>query len=398
MIKTAENSSRLIYIDGLRGIICLWIVLTHCYWEAFPDGSTGALYLPLGLALQPIAFSNKVAVFFVISGYCIFLPFIRARSSIIAGGLFVFIKRRMRRILPPYYASLALSLLLISLTPALQTAQGVRWDTALPAFTPDVLLSHLLLVHNLDQNWIVRINPPLWSLAVEWQIYFLFLLLLLPLWRRFGLTLALTVGFILGFLPHFLLRESANYSWTCPWFLSLFCLGAVAASAFHFPRQVYKSALAGTLIFGMTTLTAINTRPLWLGQAGPFQLWIDLSVGLLTGFFLAYGTSAVALPEYARKVHLLESKIPQILGKYSYSLYLVHFPLLSLVHAGLRSFFTSNDEHPLWRLGLLFVIGVPLSLLAAFVFHNVFETMIARLFTANGTAGTQDKQKVTAAV
>ena len=43
-----------------------------------------------------------------------------------------------------------------------------------------------VFVHNWNFDWVYRINGPMWSVATEWQIYFLFPLLLLPLWRRVG--------------------------------------------------------------------------------------------------------------------------------------------------------------------------------------------------------------------
>ena len=81
--------------------------------------------------------------------------------------------------------TLVLCWLLIALIPGLQRAERVRWDRALPAFEPGVVLSHLLLVHNLDERWIFKVDPPLWSVATEWQIYWLFPGLL-AVWRRHG--------------------------------------------------------------------------------------------------------------------------------------------------------------------------------------------------------------------
>src|SRR5205807_7495201 len=101
-----------------------------------------------------------VALFIVISGFCLMLPVSR-RELDLRGGVPRFFAKRARRILPPYYASIVLALLLLPVRVG-------KWD----------LLSHLLLIQNLDPTRAVAINGVLWSIAVEWQIYFWFPLFL----------------------------------------------------------------------------------------------------------------------------------------------------------------------------------------------------------------------------
>src|SRR5947209_5168121 len=90
--------------------------------------------------------------------------------------------------------------------------------------------THLLLVHNANPAWLFSINPPMWSIAVEWQIYFIFALLLLPVWRAAGNGAALLVAFVLGLSPIYLLPSSFNIEWSCPWYIGLFAMGLVAAN------------------------------------------------------------------------------------------------------------------------------------------------------------------------
>src|SRR5581483_5580771 len=78
---------------------------------------------------------DAVAVFIVLSGYCLMLPVVRGGGEL-AGGFAGYISRRARRILPPYYVTLVVSLLLIWSVPALQRPSGTTWDDSLPAFTP----------------------------------------------------------------------------------------------------------------------------------------------------------------------------------------------------------------------------------------------------------------------
>ena len=64
-----------------------------------------------------------------------------------------------------------------------------------------------------------------------------------------------------------------------------------------------------------------------------------------------------------------ENKWAVRLGVFSYSLYLVHSPLISLVHIALRS----QHLSPLTRFILMPIVGVPVILSLSYLFHLAFE-------------------------
>lgn len=68
-------------------------------------------------------------------------------------------------------------------------------------------------------------------------------------------------------------------------------------------------------------------------------------------------------------LRLLEARWSVELGAFSYSLYLTHYPLLAWADAILRSWGCGSDA----RLALLLLVASPLCLLAAYLFHLVFE-------------------------
>ena len=139
---------------------------------------------------------SAVAVFIVLSGFSLMIPVVKHGRA--PGGVPGYIARRARRILPTYYAALAFSLLLIWYFPPLSRTDDPRWEHALPAFSfRSAILPHLLLVHNLKGWWAMRIDPPMWSVATEWQIYFLFPALLAA-WRRWGVSAMVALGFAVG--------------------------------------------------------------------------------------------------------------------------------------------------------------------------------------------------------
>ena len=113
-LEASRARLHLAYIDGMRAVAALVVVLNHTYaqaWCAFYDQfpPPELAFLTYSLAVGHLA----VSVFIVISGFCLFLPVTR-NGGLLKGGTALFFQRRARRILPPYYAAVAISLLLIA--------------------------------------------------------------------------------------------------------------------------------------------------------------------------------------------------------------------------------------------------------------------------------------------
>ncbi len=217
MNKSIEKSSRLRlhYLDGLRGLAALYVVLVHIEPEM---GATLPLFWSTFTKLLRYG-GFAVAIFIALSGYVLMLPVSRSRSGHLEGTLIDYIRRRSRRILPPYYAALLFSLFLGFVVFLLERFSDFQWNEIAgkgpfsPRFTFIDVLSHLLLVHNLSSVTHMTINPPMWSVATEWQIYFIFPLILLPVWRRFGLLASIITAYVISLLPIYLLNglfESAS--------------------------------------------------------------------------------------------------------------------------------------------------------------------------------------------
>jgi peptidoglycan/LPS O-acetylase OafA/YrhL len=68
-------------------------------------------------------------------------------------------------------------------------------------------------------------------------------------------------------------------------------------------------------------------------------------------------------------VRALSSRSVVATGRYSYSLYLIHVPIIVVLHLMLLRL----NLTPIATLGLMFAVGVPFALAAAFLFYLVFE-------------------------
>ncbi len=161
-------------LDGLRAIAALLVVLYH-----YTDISRGHWIL-LGRNLDYLWVYGETGVhlFFILSGFLLFMPYVRAmRAGRPLPSIRNFYKRRALRILPAYFACLVV--MVAVQYPTLLAQEGV---TGLSA---DFVL-HLLMLHNLSLAFNRTINGPFWTLAIEWQFY-----LVLPL---FAWLIALFVG------------------------------------------------------------------------------------------------------------------------------------------------------------------------------------------------------------
>jgi peptidoglycan/LPS O-acetylase OafA/YrhL len=315
---------------------------------------------------------DAVAVFIVLSGYCLMLPVARAEGQL-TRGLRSYFARRAWRILPPYYAAVFGSLLVIALVPALETPTQTIWDDTTPAFTASAIGSHLLLVHNLFPSLAHRINGPLWSVATEWQIYLFFPLLLLPIWRRFGPTATLLAGFGLGSAFVYLTPAAAHTA--DAWYLGLFAVGMCAAGI-GFASRPRETALRERGPWGILSLVLIAAVA--VGATLLVKVWFvwmplsDSLVGAATACSLVYLTRHAlnpALQERPLSLRVLESMPLVTLGRFSYSLYLTHLPVLARCYFGLRRLALSATAQTL----TLTLLSLPLSVPLSFAFFWVFE-------------------------
>lgn len=361
-------------MDGLRAVAAGYVVLFH----AVPGFSQNALTGPWRIARRVFAYGHEaVAIFIVLSGYCLMLPVVRSRPERLTVELGRFVRRRALRILPPYFAALALSLALLIFVPALRRGgTGTIWDESLPGIDLGAIASHLILVHNWSRAWGYQINGPLWSVASEWQIYFFFPLLLLPVWRRFGPPAAIALAAALGYAPLAFVPQQALVA--IPWYLLLFTFG-MAAAAVNFSEQALPSRWrAGVrwtrwcqaLWFGCVALSSLLAR-LWF-QLKPLS---DLLVGMAAATLLIVLTGQAMSGARGRLLDWLESRPLVALGHFSYSLYLTHLPVLALCYYGLSTLHLPAIIQAL----LLWTIGPLLSLLVAYTFYLAIERRFIQL-------------------
>ena len=376
-MKKPEDYSvraRVKFLDGMRGVAAAYVMIGHAYLY-IRERVDPAVSQTFRKTLRLLDYGHyAVAIFIVLSGFLLMLPVAQSTHGQLRGGSAGFIRRRARRILPPYVAAVCVSVVVLILVPAVRDVGDLSLGS---------ILTHLLLIHNLFPQYLMSLNGPLWTVAMEWQIYFLLPFAFLPVWKRGGIVALLTVGITLGLLPLAVLPARYNLSWTSPWYVGLFAFGATGAliafsaepsAAWVRARARWRISTAAllallALLFGLEIDAA--WRPLWAK---------DLLLGaIIVSVILALIESPANVPTHRRAdprhrpeqlvLRFLTCRSIATLGTFSYSIYLIHeVLLLAISHVLLQLSWPAAT-----LLIAQFCVGVPVTLALCYTFFRLFE-------------------------
>jgi peptidoglycan/LPS O-acetylase OafA/YrhL len=374
IVAPRPSSIHLRYLDGFRGLAALYVTLFHAYVNP-TFGERPVFWWPVQAVVNLLMFGHfGVVAFIVLSGYCLSIPFVRLRRDYTLFEVQRFMRRRAWRILPAYYVALLLSMLMLAAYPAMQHPTDTAQDLAIPAWSSGSILSHLALIHDLRPAWAYKINAPLWSVATEWQIYFIFILILVPLWRWAGLTTAVLLAGALGiglsrWVPQLAAAQCSM--------LGAFALGMAAAGVSfsdappgRWLRERVPWGIASTLLFVAIVATLIG-RPALVKHL----LTADALIALGCACFMIYCTQhssdnpAVDRGRSSLVVHILERRALVWIGLVSYSVYLMHWPIIEALEIAMTRAGYRYD-----RVAAMTVfVGVPVSLLIGWMLHRFVE-------------------------
>jgi len=358
------------YLEGLRGLAALYVALYHVVLTLDGVRPGASAVIPFsGAWLKWGHFA--VALFIVISGYVLALPVV-VRGSL-SGGVRGFFMRRARRLLPGYYAALVLAM------PFWIAQLHFTQDDASPLRIIGNFIVHALLLHNVSQHTIQTIDGPLWSVAVECQIYLVFAFVLLPVVRRFGLGTMVALAFAIGLLPlaiGTLRHDSPRYALddSCYWFIGIFALGSAAAYVAHGRDALFarlRERVPWRTVWAIATVAFIALAyDRVVTEVPPWEFWqpdIALGVVAAVGFVIlaTSPTGRLSSPTIA----WLSSKPCVLLGTFSYSLYLIHFPILVTVMQTLSGTPLSNPQIVV----LCYGVVIPAIVALAYAFSLAFE-------------------------
>lgn len=389
------DKSTTAYLDGLRGIAAFCIYIEHFSIILFPyvrygyngsDSSTSLLQLPIVRIL--FAGTSMVNIFFILSGYVLSLkPYTYAKAqsydrvlSSISSTLF----RRAHRLYYPglvstFFVMLAVSLHILDVSaefpvqPLRPLQRSTWWDQYIDWC--NFVWRYLANVwpapggsKHLNSNY----GAHLWTLPALFQCSMVGLMSLLAFCR-------------FRFVPNMILTAALG-CFCMLWDMDRIALalyGAALARAHidHGDRKEHNSMLrtfffSSLLVLGLyaaslpefhNTATRILGYPLWM---------FDLRLGLCYTLGAALIVGSIS---HLRHIQvLLSMSIPQYLGKISYSLYIVHEPLLQIFGWSLANRIRQATETWHWlihicAIGLCWMSVTLIIMLVAHSFWKVVE-------------------------
>lgn len=368
-MKLTARQGRIQSLDGLRGVAAFVVVLHHALItypilrNVFEDGppiaKTGS---PAWWMVQtPLHFfwagGEAVFVFFILSG--VVLGLLVRRSE--AFDWRSYYPSRLVRLYLPVWSSIVFALLIFIAVRAVSPAAGVRWfDERRTDFAPVDLLKAAVFLRGTD-----KYNGPLWSLL--WEILFS---LLLPAFvvvyirfRRSWPTQLIVTFFVMAI--GCVLRSEVAPVGNFLLYMSIFGVGMIMAAHLDEFRALSERLDATPhdrrwwallLLAGCLALCAY-----WYVQPArlPIQMMhltylVQVAGAAMIVFCVAFDP---------RVVRAFTARPVRALGRISFSLYLVHDPVLLAINH-----LTGDNSQP-----LVLLVGVPLSVVVAIGFYQFAE-------------------------
>ena len=356
-LESVSTAERVASLTGIRAVAALLVMATHAAYTTgkYTHGYVGLVYSRMEIG---------VPIFFVLSGYLLFAPWVMAAAT---GGRPPSVRRyawhRVRRIMPAYVVTVLIAYLLYHFRTA-----GPN-----PGHTWMGLLRNLTLTQIYTDNYLYsylhQALTQMWSLAVEVAFYVvlpaLAYLLLVVLCRRAWRPVLLLTGLagLAALTPAWLvLVHTTDFLpdgaplWL-PTYLAWFIGGMLLAVLNALGVRAYAMAcvpLAVVCFFIVSTPIAgePTTSPAGLQEAI-----------VKAGFYAVIATLAVAplaLGDRGLYARLLSSRPMIFLGEISYEIFLIHLLTMELVMVEVLRFPIYTGSVPMLFMVTL-VVTVPLA-------------------------------------
>lgn len=361
--RTAEKIG---YLDGLRGIAALMVVIGHFIQQFFPEFygpdpayfSISAISLKINylILLYPITNPFPVPIFFVLSGYVLTYKYFRTndpekKKDVYMGGA---VKRYPRLMIPSLISIIiAFFLLYFGLS-----HHGIMIDS--PDLTEALRqgLYNAYFTYNSGPSAnVITYNGVLWTMYHEFtgsMIVFAFLAL-------FGES---------KYRRYFYIPLIAYFIGT---YLIGFIIGLIISDLYNDPmitqNKKYKLAIP-TIFMAMGTLLSIPV--LLMNYTIPGMDLKLMIIYLLVGFIMTMLLSLSSLQWLLSRRPLL------FLGKISFSMYLIHGIILSFFSFFLITTLSSYTNH-IVAIMLTLLISLPVIFGLSYVYYRSIDTFSMNL-------------------
>jgi peptidoglycan/LPS O-acetylase OafA/YrhL len=357
-------------LDGLRGVAVLLVFLFH--------------FGRLGITMFNFEIGwVGVQLFFVLSGYLITRILLEEKNAALKYYLTRFYWRRVLRIFPLYFGYLFLLFLAFT---SFSTPENFP---IVAKYLFSYTYNYSPLIEGLH---ISRFFTHLWSLSVEEQFYIFWPVLIYFLLTR-QIKIIIAVLLIGTPLFRFCLYEALSQRLTDPetlgtsiyWFtvshLDAFAIGA----GINLVPKASTSAISARwiIITGFICLAAGALNYYSLSHASPLSLSnMGYPIHEVRNFQVVWCYSLLDLFFASILWHLISSgnlllstKIPVFLGRISYGIYVLHFPIMGIIIKTLGKIIVNE-----W---LTFTIHLGATLIAASLSYFLYEQRFLKIKSSN---------------
>lgn len=347
-----KSGSRFAFVDGLRGIAALGIVIFHIWWyEPHPQPAIETVHWTVDAAVMQTR--GGVQILLVISGFVIAFTLRHVWFTPLEANLFL--ARRVVRLVPAYWTAIGIVLLVDAIC---------RGPAGLPSpFDGEPTIprtaAHMAFLQDITGH--EAIGAGMWTLCIEMQFY-----------------IVAIIGW--GLAQRLFARPAEVEPRPSAWALFLVFAPPALISLFYW--RLLDSTTAWVTHFfwmfflGMVTWWALDKSL----PSSVFALVVAIAVVELVFNVewrnyngMALGTAvAIYVAGRINRLHIWLNWSPlQYLGRVSYSLYLIHFPVCHLV-TSIGWKLCDDLPTPLQAL-LILISAIPASLLAAHILYRFVE-------------------------
>ena len=314
--RVTNLSSNLISIDVARGFASLAVFIYHYGVGSIMVKATG---LSAFNALSVIGATYAVPLFFAVSGFCIHLSQLKqeARQENISLNYKNYVVKRFWRIYPTY-------LIVLLFSCSVQAMEGQIVDAR------DFII-HIFLLQGFLIVSFNSINLVLWTISIELMFYLLY-----PVWYKARNTLGLDFSVYLGLtitVVSWIVCAIWLFPYSLPvkWFVfnlwGAWLVGAWLAEKILKDRSMFSSPLWWISGVSAIILTVVCQ------QIGLFTGRGEVAWASIVTILWIWPLSALILGEkwllsFSKQWWFNVIKAFAICGQFSYSLYLLHMPLM----------------------------------------------------------------------
>jgi len=331
-----DNKKSLISIDIARAIAALGVFFYHQH-----IGDYLAQYTKIKAFdyIDNFGAAYAVPLFFLISGYCIHLSNLKYVQLNKELPLKVYYKRRFLRIYPPYLVAVIFSILVNLLT----------HFGSMPTLTD--LFVHAFSLQGFTVQYFNTINLVLWTITIEIAFYIIYPIFYY-LRLKFSLKLALLTTFIVSCLS--IVYLSLQQTITLPQYYLVFniwfswCCGAYIADKLFFNPKAFQK-LTFKIVYGLILVLFVYATfyPSHYFSIVQYQLKILIWTGPL--IYL------LSLEDWFARHKSWFLHIIACIGLSSYSLYLLHEPLIAIKNYLVHAYLPNEFQKAGVIIGIIFI-------------------------------------------